>query len=97
MHGPHDNPVVIADLTHRSFLRVQPWHGCQPLSMADVERRKVTLAADARTLNASIVAIGTVSRSGVKGLFIGNTAEAVLDNLNCDVLIVEPPSFTGSV
>jgi universal stress protein E len=42
----------------------------------------------ARTLKASLVVMGAVSRSGLKRLFIGNTAEHVLDALTFDVLVV---------
>ena len=38
----------------------------------------------------SIVVMGAVSRSGFKRLLIGNTAERVLDRLDCDLLIVKP-------
>jgi nucleotide-binding universal stress UspA family protein len=31
-----------------------------------------------------------MSRSGLKRIFIGNTAERVLDGLQCDVLVVKP-------
>ena len=43
----------------------------------------------ART-GSSIVVMGALSRSGVKRLLIGNTAERLLDRLGCDVLIVKP-------
>jgi phospholipid/cholesterol/gamma-HCH transport system permease protein len=33
------------------------------------------------------------SRSGLKGLFLGNTAEDVLDRLHCDLIIVKPEGF----
>lgn len=45
----------------------------------------------------SILVMGAVSRSGLKRVFIGNTAERVLDSLPCDVLVVKPPSFISSV
>jgi universal stress protein E len=51
----------------------------------------------ARQLRASIVVMGAVSRSGLKGLFIGNTAEQVLDQLACDLLVVKPASFKDRV
>lgn len=44
----------------------------------------------ARSLKAGLVVMGAVSRSAIKRLFIGNTAERVLDSLTCDVLIVKP-------
>jgi universal stress protein E len=44
----------------------------------------------ARSLRAGLVIMGAMSRSGLKRIFIGNTAEQVLDGLQCDVLIVKP-------
>jgi universal stress protein E len=44
-------------------------------------------------LRADAVVMGAVSRSGLKGLFIGNTAEDVLDRLHCDLVIVKPEGF----
>jgi universal stress protein E len=44
----------------------------------------------ARSLRAGLIVMGAVSRSGLKRIFIGNTAERVLDSLKCDVLVVRP-------
>jgi universal stress protein E len=44
----------------------------------------------ARALGADIVVMGAVSRSGLARVFIGNTAERVLSDLPCDVLVVKP-------
>jgi universal stress protein E len=43
-----------------------------------------------------ILVMGLV-RTGLKGLFIGNTAEQLLDELPCDLLIVKPPGFRTHV
>lgn len=51
----------------------------------------------ARESGCSILVMGAVSRSGLKRVFIGNTAERVLDALPCDVLVVKPPSFKSRV
>jgi len=48
------------------------------------------IAALARSLRAGLVVMGAVSRTGLKRIFIGNTAEHVLDGLHCDVLVVKP-------
>ena len=48
-------------------------------------------------IRSSIVVMGAVSRSGLKGVFIGNTAERVLDDLACDVLVVKPLHFASQV
>ncbi len=48
------------------------------------------LPAMVRELNASAVVMGAVSRSRFDRILIGNTAEKVLDQLECDVLVVKP-------
>jgi len=40
-----------------------------------------------------LVVIGTVGRSGVPGLLIGNTAEKVLSTVDCSVLTLKPEGF----
>ena len=42
----------------------------------------------AKQLSAGIVVMGAVSRSGLERVFIGNTAERVLNSLPCDILVV---------
>jgi universal stress protein E len=44
-----------------------------------------------------IVALGSLSRSGVDRFLIGNTAEALIDRLECDILVVKPPTFRHQV
>jgi universal stress protein E len=46
-----------------------------------------------RATGAEILVLGSVSRSGLKGLLVGNTAERMLDRLSCDMLIVKPSDF----
>jgi hypothetical protein len=48
-------------------------------------------------VKASLVVMGAVSRSGLKRLLIGNTAEAILDSLTCDVLVMKPGRFQSKV
>ncbi len=63
-----------------------------------ISRGKIHLVCgDARTeipvlahsIRAGLVVMGATSRSGLKRIFIGNTAEHVLDSLSCDVLVVK--------
>ena len=51
------------------------------------------LLALTNQLRADAVVMGAISRSGLKGLFLGNTAEDVLDRLHCDLVIVKPEGF----
>lgn len=48
-------------------------------------------------LKADLIAIGTVGRGGLKGLFLGNTAESVLANCDCSILAVKPEGFVSPV
>jgi universal stress protein E len=45
----------------------------------------------------NLLVMGTVARTGVNGLLIGNTAESVLDNVRCSVIAVKPPGFVTPV
>jgi universal stress protein E len=55
------------------------------------------IPAIARDVGADIVVAGALSRSGLKRLLIGNTAERLLDELSCDLLIVKPAEFACPV
>lgn len=45
----------------------------------------------------NLLVMGTVARTGVRGLIIGNTAESVVDNVRCSVIAVKPPGFVSPV
>jgi universal stress protein E len=45
----------------------------------------------AERTGADFVVMGAVSRSGLKRVFVGSTAERVLDRLPCDLIIVKTP------
>lgn len=47
--------------------------------------------------SAQAVIMGAVSRRGAARAFIGNTAEKVLDHLNCDVIVIKPSRFVTAV
>lgn len=51
------------------------------------------IPAIAKTLDAEMVVIGTIGRTGLSAAIIGNTAEHVIDRLDCDVLAVKPANF----
>jgi len=48
-------------------------------------------------LGADLVVMGTVARTGISGLIIGNTAESIIDQLTCSVLAIKPPGFKTPV
>lgn len=46
---------------------------------------------------ADVMVMGAISRSGLQRLFIGSTAERVLERLPCDALVVKPAGFSSSL
>ena len=44
-----------------------------------------------------LIVMGTVARTGIPGLLIGNTAERILDGVECDVLAIKPAGFVTPV
>lgn len=46
-------------------------------------------------IDAGIVVLGTIARSGVAGMFIGNTAESVMEGASADVFVVKHRDFVS--
>jgi universal stress protein E len=55
------------------------------------------IPAAAREHHADLVVMGTVARTGIPGFIIGNTAEKVLNELDCSVVTVKPEGFVSAV
>ena len=51
----------------------------------------------AKELRADLVVLGTTARAGIAGLILGNTAEAILDQVSCSVLAIKPPDFKTGI
>jgi len=51
----------------------------------------------AQQIDADLVVMGTLGRSGIPGLFIGNTAEDVLQETHSSILAVKPKGFVSPV
>jgi universal stress protein E len=51
----------------------------------------------AQEVGADVMVMGAISRSGLKRIFIGSTAERVLEHLPCDALIIKPPDFSATL
>lgn len=47
--------------------------------------------------NADLITMGTVGRSGIKGVLLGNTAERVLDTCDCSILTVKPDDYVSPI
>ena len=51
----------------------------------------------ANELGVDLIVMGTAARSGLAGLVSGNTAENVLQEINCSILAVKPDDFVSPV
>ncbi len=57
--------------------------------------REIPLIADKYDID--LIVMGTVGRTGIPGLFIGNTAESILEQAKCSVLAIKPEGFKTPV
>ena len=51
---------------------------------------EVAISQVVKQLNCQLVIMGSVGRKGISAALMGNTAEAVLAELNCEVLCLKP-------
>ncbi len=51
------------------------------------------ISKSVQELRAGLVILGTSGRSGLSAVFIGNTAENVIDKIDCDLLAIKPEGF----
>ena len=57
----------------------------------------VVLPRLAERLDIGLIVMGTVGRTGLKGLIMGNTADTILRSVRCSVLAVKPHGFVSPV
>jgi nucleotide-binding universal stress UspA family protein len=57
----------------------------------------VVIPQRVKELDADLLSIGTVSRTGLSSWLIGNTAEAILDCIDCSVVTLKPEGFVPPV
>ena len=95
---PADMEQKYADSTRRAFERL-----CKAAHLPPRRRHLVSggtvprLRELVREFDNAIVVMGAVSRSGLGGVYFGNTAEQVFAQLEADVLVVKPRGFRSPV
>jgi len=58
-------------------------------------RPRDVIPAHIDAMGVDLLVIGTLVRTGIPGLIIGNTAEDVLNAVDCSVLTVKPPGYVS--
>ncbi len=78
------------DMLHRTGLIRRVHESCRHLKSGEAAYWILDIAEKERI---DLVVMGTVGRSGLEGVLMGNVAEEVLPKLNCSVLAVKPQGF----
>ena len=55
------------------------------------------IPALAKRLPVDCIVMGTVARTGIRGFIMGNTAETILEQIDCSVLAIKPHGFVTPV
>jgi universal stress protein E len=74
----------------------EPLRGAAELHVGLTSPSNAILACVDR-MNPDLVVMGTISRAGIAGLSVGNTAERMLAHLDCSLLTVKPADFVCPV
>ncbi|MCE0558780.1 universal stress protein UspE [Motilimonas sp. E26] len=97
---PDFNPVEYRDAIKERHQQMLQKHGEKHAIPLDRQHVIEGLAEDvipqiAEELDAELVVLGTVGRTGLSAALIGNTAEHLIDSLNCDLLALKPHDYVS--
>jgi len=93
----------ILDTRHRAMGRIlaqlRAENRLRPRLVPLLERGspETVIHEQSRAVAADVVVMGTVARTGLSGVFIGNTAENIINSLECPVVAVKPEGFVSPV
>lgn len=82
--------AALSELIEPFLPKIQKVHLLKGNAAEEISRLAANQSFDA-------VVMGTVCRSGVQGLLIGNTAETLLDQVDCSIVAIKPPGFVSPV
>lgn len=89
---------------HESAARARFEQALSPLSLPPGIRKHLVCAAPSAAIqevveqrDADLLVMGSVSRGGIAGLLLGNTAERLLDRVQCSLLTIKPRDFVSPV
>lgn len=91
----HNLDALILEMTRRLGQDAIDYLKPQIHLIKGLARKEVP--ALSRQLEADLIVMGTVARTGIPGFIMGNTAEAILNQIDCSVLAIKPPGFVTPV
>jgi len=83
--------------TLQEFLQQHPMHDLKSEIYLLKGEAGVVIPQLALAKQVDLIVMGTLSRSGLSGFLIGNTAEKVLQQVDCSMLTVKPEGFVTPV
>ncbi|MGF1457106.1 MAG: universal stress protein [Alphaproteobacteria bacterium] len=107
-HGTAERYVRDVQMAHRRALDhliagARTWIGkdlASRITFVPMLRHGVARAVipeEVAATHADLLVMGTIARIGVPGFIIGNTAEDVLNSVDCPVVTVKPPGYVSPV
>jgi nucleotide-binding universal stress UspA family protein len=95
-----DDAILAAQNDHwtklSALLSAMP--GAVPFNVLHIRGKPEAVIPDqVQTLGIDILVMGTVARTGIPGLLIGNTAENVLQRLTCSLVALKPSGFVSPI
>lgn len=90
---------------YNSVVKAHHQKACAELAQrCDIDQERIHIAEGlpedvipevSREIDAELLVIGTIGRTGFSAAIIGNTAEHVIDQINCDVLAIKPDGYVS--
>ncbi|WJG07600.1 universal stress protein UspE [Aliiglaciecola sp. LCG003] len=95
---PEFDPVGYTEAVKQHHIDAMHEHGAQyKISPARIYVREGlpehVIPQIAEEIDAELLIMGSIGRTGITAALMGNTAEHVVDSLNCDILALKPDEF----
>lgn len=95
LHNLHGLNTLLNDV--RDSMGPDALNYLEPIVHLPKGRARKEIPSLAKQINADLIVMGTVARTGIPGFIIGNTAETILRLIDSSVLAIKPPGFLTPV
>jgi universal stress protein E len=96
LQGGDEEARYLEEKKREAEQQLEAWLGGTPATLhVGLTSPTQAVLAGVRKLEPTLVVMGTVARSGIPGLVVGNTAERLLDRLDTSLLVVKPAAEDG--
>ena len=96
-----DSSTLLEAIDEQAHRRLDAFLASLDVGSTEIQRHLVrgipwkVISSLTEQLHIDLIAMGTVGRSGIDGLLLGNTAEKVLSTCDCSILTVKPDQFVS--